>query len=112
MGWVRSRIRFGVRLALLALAVQVVVSFGHVHLHNFGVAAQAAAVHTTMGQPSHRVPAQAPADDDDYCPICASIFLASTSLAAVPPVLLVPTAYARIDHSVAVIGAGITPQRF
>src|ERR1700722_1755971 len=38
MKWFRSNIKHGSRLALLALAIQFVLSFGHFH----GVAAQAA----------------------------------------------------------------------
>ncbi len=38
MKWFRSNIKHGSRLALLALAIQFVLSFGHFH----GVAAEAA----------------------------------------------------------------------
>lgn len=31
MGWVRSKARFGAHFALLALALNLVVSFGHLH---------------------------------------------------------------------------------
>src|SRR5262245_56438932 len=32
MGWIRSNLRFGAWCALLALAIQLVLSFGHVHV--------------------------------------------------------------------------------
>jgi hypothetical protein len=88
MEWLRSNIRHGTRLALLALVVQFVLSFGHVH----GIAAHAApAIHAThhLPAPSHD-PDQHP---DDFCAICAVVALTSTALAAVPPALPVPQAF-------------------
>jgi hypothetical protein len=88
MKWLRSNIRHGTRLALLALAVQFVLSFGHVH----GITAQAApSIHS-----SQQLPAPGHDSDqhpDDYCAICAVIALASTALAATPPALPVPQAF-------------------
>src|ERR1700733_7862530 len=79
--------RFGSWLALVALAFQLVVSFGHVHLD--GVRIGPAAV----GRPTpaaHSVPAQPPADNDDYCAICASLYLAANSFVPSAPPLPMP----------------------
>jgi hypothetical protein len=77
-----------------------VLAFGHVHL-----SALAQNPHTTSAQraaladtKSH-APAQIPADNDDYCAICASIFLASSAFAPAPPQLLVPANFQRVEHS-------------
>ena len=51
MKWFRSNIRHGSRLALLALAIQFVLSFGHFH----GVAAQAAPAMQSSRIPWHGV---------------------------------------------------------
>jgi hypothetical protein len=86
-------------LALIALALQLVLAFGHVHLRGPGgswhriIAGQASLAH-----PPLQAPAQIPSDDDDYCAICASIFLASSAFVPAPPQLLVPASFRRIDH--------------
>ena len=99
MSWVQHHRRHGAMLALIALALQVVLAFGHVHLRGFGgsphrvIAGQASLAH-----PPLQAPAQIPGDDDDYCAICASIFLASSAFAPAPPQLLVPASFRRIEH--------------
>ena len=86
MNWFRSNIKHGSRLALLALAIQFVLSFGHFH----GVAAQAAPVlQQTQQIPSNPDSDQQPADP---CAICAVMALANAALFAAPPVLLLPQA--------------------
>jgi hypothetical protein len=90
MKWLRSNIKHGSRLALLALAIQFVLSFGHFH----GIAAQAApAIQAEAGltQPSSSQDPdqQQPADP---CAICAVMALANAALFAMPPVLLLPQA--------------------
>jgi hypothetical protein len=90
----------------LALAVQLVLSFGHFH----GLAAQAApAVQSAaaLTDLSHRLAAsdavnasgqqQAPANHDsdqpnDGCAICAVMAMAGTVLFATPPLLALPQA--------------------
>jgi hypothetical protein len=87
MKWFRSNIRRGSRLALLALAIQFVLSFGHFHW----ITAQAApAIQLTSQQaPSNPDPDQQPADP---CAICAIMALANATLFATPPILLLPQA--------------------
>jgi len=116
MGWVRFHKRYGAWPGLAALALQLVLSFGHIHVGNvhisnvhlgdmlFGGAAHAAshasgvtAVNSQhLAQTPQKSPAQNPGDDDDYCAICASIFLASTSFVAAPPQLPVPLDFQRL----------------
>jgi Protein of unknown function (DUF2946) len=109
MKWFRSNIRHGSRLALLALAVQFALSFGHFH----GGAAQAAPVIQSglaqsgpsnanglpatdaVSQSAQQQPASNPDTDQqrsDACAICAVIALANTVLFATPPLLLLPQA--------------------
>jgi hypothetical protein len=106
MKWFRSNVQHGSRLALLALAVQLVLSFGHFH----GLAAQAAPAIQSGAAPSdlsHSLAAsdavsasgrqQAPASHDsdqpnDGCAICAVMAMAGTVLFATPPLLLLPQA--------------------
>ena len=113
MGWVHCHRRYGAFAALAALALQLVLSFGHVHLHGVNRAAQVAVVSHSgaLAQASRQIPAQNPSDDEDYCAICASIYLASASFVAVPPQLPVPAGFSRIEHSFAAAFGAIAPRR-
>src|SRR5580704_15388054 len=93
MRWFRKHVRMGTRLALFALAVQLVLTFGHVHLDGAGSTNTAAAssrhVATGVsGDAGSKRGSQGTADAD--CPICALIQLASTSAPSVAPPLPVP----------------------
>jgi hypothetical protein len=99
MDWFRSNLRLGSRLALLALAVQVILSFGHVHLSNTSPASApsataiaAGAVLPSGGAPSHHPDGSPDAD----CQICALLQLVATSAAPVPPALPLPTSFRSI----------------
>jgi hypothetical protein len=88
MKWLRSNIKHGSRLALLALAIQFALSFGHFH----GAAAQAGPAIASVQQ---QRPGSNPDSDQqtgDNCAICAVMALANTVLFATPPVLLLPQA--------------------
>ena len=100
MDWFRSRARSGACLALFALAVQLAVSFGHVHLDGaaFGRSpalerGEATAVATTAPDPgSSEIPALA----DDCCVVCALIHLAGTLVTAAAPPLPLPIRCGRL----------------
>lgn len=112
MKWFRSNIRHGSRLALLALAIQFVLSYGHFH----AVAAQAApalqsgiqavaaspdtaralaapdaATQSVQGQQQKQKPAS-DHDGNDACAICAVIAMANAVLFSTPPLLQLPQA--------------------
>ena len=110
MDWFRRHIKTGSRLALFALAVQFVLSFGHFHPIATAQAAPAIqngltladlayigtsatpdlAVQVTGTQPpSEQDRARHPADN---CAICAVVSLAGSMLFTAPPVLLLPEA--------------------
>ena len=111
MGWVRFHRRFGAGLGLAALVLQFAVSFGHIHVGNVhidtawrsAINAVAKSKPAVLAQSGHQSPShdsgQNSGDGDDYCAICASIFLASTSLAAQPPLLVVPLQFERVALS-------------
>jgi Protein of unknown function (DUF2946) len=109
MKWFRSNIRHGSRLALVALAIQFALSFGHFH----GIAAQAAPairsgpVSSAASDASALLapdaanrsaqPQQPGSDQDsdghnDGCAICAVMAMANAVLFATPPLLLLPQA--------------------
>jgi hypothetical protein len=102
--WIRKHVKLGARLALFALAVQFVLSFGHFHPAQAAPALQGASSQTNFlsaaddlatspsaakrqlpNQDNHHQPA-------DGCAICAVVTMAHGMLFATPPVLLLPQA--------------------
>jgi hypothetical protein len=113
MGWVHRHKRRGALFAFAALMLQIVVSFGHVDLGDIAGPAHIsfAGSHQTLAKASQPGPAQNNGDDDGYCPICASIFLVSTSFVSEPPQLPVPDGFERIRHSLSTDRGISTPLR-
>jgi hypothetical protein len=110
MRWVRARLGVGSRLALFALALQIVLSFGHVHLGDFKYGGRGLAVAGTPSGPS--APTQQPISDaDDYCAICATIHLATTSLLPQAPQLPVPFATGPVEHASSVAASSLSTRR-
>jgi hypothetical protein len=88
MNWFRSNIQHGSRLALVALAIQFALSFGHFH----GISAQAA---PGISQAAPQQPASDHDSDrqsNDGCAICAVMAMANAVTYATPPLLLLPQA--------------------
>jgi hypothetical protein len=99
--WFRKHVKHGSRLALLALAIQFALSFGHFHavaapatgltqadLDHAPIAGAPNAASATAQQPSNH-------DTDrpvDPCAICAVISLANNLVFSAPPLLLLPQA--------------------
>jgi hypothetical protein len=95
MHWIRANIRFGSRLALFALAVQMVLSFGHVHLATLPLASTERGRPAVANEPGPALSAITPIHKSDGsvsgdCAICALIQLFSTSAPAAAPALLLP----------------------
>jgi hypothetical protein len=94
MHWFRSHLRLGSRIALFALAVQLVLTFGHVHREGL------------RGQSSTRIEASAgavapaghdePKVADDFCAVCALIHLASTLVPAEVAALPLPVVFGQL----------------
>jgi hypothetical protein len=89
MRWFRSNGGISGAVALFALALQIVLAFGHIHLREFGGQPGAVVARATATDPaSDRTPGQS---SDDYCLICATAKLAGT-LVLPSPVSVVRTA--------------------
>jgi hypothetical protein len=100
MDWWRSRRRGGAGLGLLALLVQIAVSFGHLHLQDLrGSGPTALPQVFQAGQPNTSRGQHSPALPDDDCPICVAVHMAAAGLVSVPPAIAVPTAFSRIVHT-------------
>ena len=109
MQWFRAKLKAGARLALFALTVQIVLSFGHVHLGNFGHAAPNLASASTQSTSS--APTQAAGHADDYCAICATIHLTAISFLPPAPQLPVPFVARSVEHFNSVAVVFIAPRR-
>jgi hypothetical protein len=86
-------------LALAALALQLVLSFGHIHLGQFANGSAIASTVASKTPTSQQDPAQHPANEaDNFCAICATINLASSLFLPDAPSLQVPLASRTIEH--------------
>jgi hypothetical protein len=110
MRWFRANRIFGGVLALAALALQLVLSFDHIHAEDiYGVVPVGASASSTLrvlakttAGPVHQ-PSQ---HGDDYCLICATTSLLNNSVDAAAPQLPLPgisPAVERIDRVAAVV---------
>jgi hypothetical protein len=112
MRWVRTKRRSASWLALAAMTLQLILSFGHLHLDLAASDAQAATVAPTKTAAVPTTPAQHPTNDsDDYCAICATIHLASSSFLPDAPQLPVPFVSQTIEHFSDVVVVFVTPRR-
>ncbi len=98
MGWFRSRSRLGAYLALLALAFQLVISFGHVHLDH--IAPTSAGARAVAGTQALDEGVTAPSNPtgredlaDDLCPICMLMHVAGALVPAETPPLPLPAIF-------------------
>jgi hypothetical protein len=94
MNWFRKHVKSGSGLALLALAIQFALSFGHFHGEMLRAAPVLQAALTDVG-------VQSPADRDTDrhgtdCAICAVLSLANNFLSVSPPLLALPQTVALV----------------
>ncbi|WBU29477.1 hypothetical protein OOZ54_22875 [Rhodopseudomonas palustris] len=95
MNWVRTNIRLGTRLALIALALHFIVAFGHFHQ----IVTQSAVLALTAADPATPDSDPQSDEDGDGCTICAVMAMADAMLGASPPSLPLRQATAFV-HSV------------
>ena len=101
MDWFRSRSKWSSYLALFALALQLVLTFGHVHLDRAApISADRSTVVTADGSNAGPGTPSDPSDRhdraDDHCSICTLIHLAGALVLAEPPSLPLPDISVRV----------------
>jgi hypothetical protein len=113
MRWFRANRILGGRLALLALAVQFIVAFGHIHRDDiYGFARTAAAIAAPVPDGGQPLPGDQPAKHgDDYCAICATMSLLGNSFVAAAPTLPLPAASHAVEQFDRVAAVFIAPRR-
>jgi hypothetical protein len=114
MRWFRDKIRQGTWLALIALAINLGLSFGHVHaidgkISGRGIATVAASIASTDGGDRQRQPGDGHADY--LCPICMAATAIANALTSTPPALPAEFANVTIDRTIASVVALVEPQR-
>jgi hypothetical protein len=93
MGWFRSNVRSGAWCALLALAVQFALQFGHVHVDGLAQQpADAAGISAQVQAAGEPAPSDNPEDEADrhFCFVCRLIHLANGSMPGASPSLPLP----------------------
>jgi hypothetical protein len=90
MGRGRSTRLFGTGLALFALMLQLILSFGHIHADDLLPLAASGNVVLDRGQSATDHDDQLPGHAHDDCPICSVMYLAGTVVVPSSPVLSSP----------------------
>src|SRR5712675_100815 len=93
MIWVRGNRRIGAWLGLLALALQLVLSFGHIHLSDLAIpqaAAADAAVADAAAAPNPGTPTNRHHRTPDICAICVALNLTASSVVPTAASLVLP----------------------
>jgi hypothetical protein len=113
MRWFRDNVRQGSWAALIALAINLALSFGHVHAidgKNPGYAGALVAAVASPGGDDHR-PGQPGDDHADYlCPICLASAAMASALAPTPPAVPVEFIVGTIDHAIELAVILVEPQ--
>jgi hypothetical protein len=114
MRWFRDTLRQGSWLALIALAINLGLSFGHIHaidskVSERGIAAMAASIASSddgqkQGQPGDN-------HADYLCPICMAATAMANALTSAPPALPLEFANVTIDCAVVPVVALVEPPR-
>jgi hypothetical protein len=114
MRWFRDTLRQGSWLALIALAINLGLSFGHVHaidgkISGRGIAAMAASIASTDDGERQGHPGDGHADY--LCPICMAATAMASALTSTPPALPVKFANVTIDRTIVSVVALVEPPR-
>jgi hypothetical protein len=105
MRWFRSNVRSGAWFALIAMALQLALTFGHLHLRGTSAAQLAASATITLPDGSS-LPTK-PRLVDENCAVCTLIQMAGAAALVAAVWLLLPGLFAstrfaiRIEHRLA-----------
>jgi len=87
------------------MALQLALSFGHIHLDHVSAGSGQTSVHRAASATSAGLTAndELPAQPSDECAVCALIALANSLVLPVPATLPVPTQFAVAQHEPALV---------
>jgi hypothetical protein len=109
MRWFRDTLRQGAWLALIALAINLGLSFGHVHAIDGGVSGRGIATAASIASPDHKQGHPDHDHADDLCPICMAATSMASALASAPPTLPSKFAHVTIDRTIEPVFALVEP---
>lgn len=111
MRWFRDTLRQGSWLALIALAINLGLSFGHVHAIDGGASGRGTATAASIASSDHSHKQGHPDHDhaDDLCPICMAATSMASALASAPPTLPSKFAHVTIDRTIEPVFALVEP---
>jgi hypothetical protein len=95
MIWFRTKLKHCAALALMALALNFALAFGHCHLDGGRGHLAVASLLGSSGSEGGTVPVNTNGDDDG-CAICRAVAAIGTAVASTPPALPVALSYARL----------------
>ena len=108
MRWFRSNVRWGAWFALVAMALQLALTFGHLHLLHLRVAASAQlAAKAAITLPDGSSLPTKPRLIDENCTVCTLIQMAGAAAPATAASLPLPALFAstplttRVEHELA-----------
>ena len=113
MRWFRDTIRQSAWLALIALALNLGLSFGHFHAIDGKVSGRGiAAAATSIVSPDDQRHGNSDDSHADYlCPICMSATAMANALASTPPSLSLQLANVTIDRTIETALVLVEPPR-
>jgi hypothetical protein len=112
MRWFRDTIRQSTWLALIALAINLGLSFGHFHAIDGKASGRGiAAVAASIASPDDGRNQDHPNDGraDYLCPICMAASAVASALASTPPALPLEFDNVTIDHAIVLVFALVEP---
>jgi hypothetical protein len=112
MRWFRDTLRQGSWLALIALAINLGLSFGHFHAIDGGVSGRGiATVAASIPSPDqgHKHGHPDHGDADYLCPICMAATAMASALASAPPAPPLQFANVTIDRTIEPVFALVEP---
>jgi hypothetical protein len=100
MRWLRSWVKESSCVALFAMALQLALSFGHVHLEHVLASPEHAAAYPTNPSAATLIPSdELPAGTSDECALCALIALANSLILPISVALPVPAHFEAAQHA-------------
>jgi hypothetical protein len=111
MGWMRANRRRLGAFALVALAIQLVISLGHFH----PLIGTAAAEHATLALSDKALPAGdglPPRHSDTNCDVCAVLHMAAAGQVAAAPTFALPHAFVIAQRVVIADAVLFSPRHF
>lgn len=111
MRWFRDNVRHGSWLALVAIAINLALSFGHVHVA--GKVSDRGLIAAMFGVSDHgKVPGHSDGPQaDDLCPICLASSAIANAMASAPPVILLQRTATVVERPITLVRIAVTQPR-